>query len=661
MTEDMPSSEAIDKRVFLQFMTICWKDYGNVSYDELTNEWGLLCDLFNDSIGNNDPKVYSFNATMGLGKSLASQVACGVLAWRSWNPVYFFAESNTNIGALLVVERQRTAEEAAEKINQIYNDLGGPWGNPAIAKHSGNDVRCEEIQEHPVLVICHSSYTNSLQRFSDGKTGQFASFSRWEHGPRRLVIVDESINPVQNYVLDPQDIHTIMGWFRSTQLSMRMKRDFPVEFQLLKQVAAKLEELEEKEFNKDESTEHFHQLLKDVPNVKLQRLYEELKIPEVEWDLLIDQKRNALVRMERQKKVLNFFRSIDQLLYEWSFYFREGKRGTARSAQWIIPDDVGSLVILDGTADQDMIYDLFHGELERRTAAKIRRFDNVNLHIKKEKAGLGKSATSTEAKKRAITVYDWLRNNLPEDKRVLVCGHKGIEDHFKSLHRTTPHFQEFHVAHWGAATGSNEWKECDTVVVVSLPYRDHAWAASSITTRLGLLEGLQALQNESKESAAKKLANSKTAVDVLQLLFRCRIRKVKDSEGGCESADLYLMVSNDYRGEDILERVTAEMPGVQVKPWKFRGYSMTAEQADKRLEDSSEGAIIRWLKELPSGITPAKELWETGLVSRDKFNRRWKVRLQNEHDQLHQFMVERGVTFQASGYGRHQRMVFSRA
>jgi len=136
---------------------------------------------------------------------------------------------------------------------------------------------------------------------------------------------------------------------------------------------------------------------------------------------------------------------------------------------------------------------------------------------------------------------------------------------------------------------------------------------------------------------------------------------VKDAEGGCESADLYLMVSNDYRGEDILERVTAEMPGVQVKPWKFRGYSMTAEQADKRLEDSAEGAIMRWLKELPSGVTPAKELWEAGLVSRDKFNRHWKVRLQNDHDQLHQFMVELGVTFQASGYGRHQRMVFSRA
>jgi hypothetical protein len=131
---------------------------------------------------------------------------------------------------------------------------------------------------------------------------------------------------------------------------------------------------------------------------------------------------------------------------------------------------------------------------------------------------------------------------------VLVCGHKGIEDCFKGLHRTTPHFQEFHVAHWGAATGSNEWRECDTVVVSSLLYRDHGWAASGITSRLGLQDGLKALQDESKESAAKKLANSKTAIDVLQLLFRCRIRKMKDAEGGCEPADLYLMISDDFRG-----------------------------------------------------------------------------------------------------------------
>jgi hypothetical protein len=652
----------IDKLLFLQLLIKCWKEYGNVVSLDLIKEWSNLYDLFNDSIQDSSSKrVYCFNATMGLGKSLAAQVACAVLALKSWNPAHYFEDTNTNTGALLVVERQRTAEDAAEMINRLYNELGGQWGNPAIAKHSGNNVTFQEIQTHPVLVICHSSYTNSLQRFSDGKSDKFFSFSRWDHGPRKLVIIDESINPIQDYVLVPQDVHTIRGWFTSACLDVPMKKNFPNEYQLLKDIAELLHGMEAENLNKAETSSLFHDLLKKSGEVRLQRLFDELGMADIEWDLVIDRKRNALVRLNRQKMVLQFFRAVDQLLYEWSFYFREGNTGRARSAQWIIPDDVGSLVILDGTADQDLIYDLFNGDLEKRTAKKIRRFDNVNLHIRREKVGLGKQSTITEGKKRAIMVYDWAKANLPNSKKVLVCGHKGIEDHFNYLHKTDPYFDEFHVAHWGAATGSNEWKECDTVIVVSLPYRDHGWAASTLTTRLGVIEGLKALQDESKESAAKLLANSKTGVDVLQLLFRSRIRKVINTKGGCEPADLYLMVSNDYRGDDIIKRVTAEMPGVNLKPWKFLGFSMTAAEADNRLKNSSENAIVRWLDQLPTGKTPASDLWDNGIISRKQFTDHWKHRLLDPKDSLHLHMKELGISIQRRGYARSERITFVKA
>jgi hypothetical protein len=650
----------IDKKLFLQQLSKCWEEFGNVLSPDLVGEWSNLYDLLNDSMNDNESrKIYSFNATMGLGKSLAAQVACAVLALKNWSRDPF-DESASNTGALLVVERQKTAEEAAEMINKLYNDLGGQWGAPAIAKHSGNDVSFAEIQEHPVLVICHSSYTNSLQRFSDGRSDKFVSFSRWNHGIRKLCIIDESINPIQEYVLVPQDVYTIMGWFTAARLTGPMKLHYPKEYRLLKDIAELLEELEVEELNKAETTDLFHDLLKTTGEVRLQHLYDGLGMSDIEWDLLIDRKQNAQVRSNRMKMVLQFFRAIDQLLYEWSFYFREGRSGSARSAQWIIPDEVGSLVILDGTADQDLIYDLFNGDLEKRTAKKIRRFDNVNLHIRRERVGLGKQSTMTEGKKRAIMVYDWAKANLPNSKKVLVCGHKDIEKHFLYLHKTDPYFEEFHVAHWGAATGSNQWKECDTVIVVSLPYRDHAWAASSLTTRMGLEAGMSSLRDESKASLAKKLANSKTAVDVLQLLFRSRIRKVVDRDGGCEPADLYLMVSNDYRGEDIINRVTAEMPGVNLKPWKFRGYSITAEQADKRLENSSENAIQVWLEGLPIGRTPAKGLWEDEVISRKKFKDHWKPRLSDPKDSLHLMMKELGIRMSVRGSGNTQRVTFIR-
>ena len=263
ITAPSPASPEIDTPIFLDQMARCWEGYGNALSPGLLAEWETLCNIFNESMQK--PGLYSLNATMGLGKSLASQVACAVLTLKSWNPTPFDVPTRPNYGALLVVERQDTAEDAAEMINQVYNDLGGLWGEPAIAKHSGNDVSFAEIQDKPVLVICHSSYTNSLQRFSDGRSDKFVSFTRWNHGTRQLVIIDESINPIQDYVLGPQDVHTVMGWFTSTQLPAPMKREFPLEYRLLKGIAELLENLEIQDLNRQETTVLFRSLISKLP------------------------------------------------------------------------------------------------------------------------------------------------------------------------------------------------------------------------------------------------------------------------------------------------------------------------------------------------------------------------------------------------------------
>jgi hypothetical protein len=133
---------------------------------------------------------------------------------------------------------------------------------------------------------------------------------------------------------------------------------------------------------------------------------------------------------------------------------------------------------------------------------------------------------------------------------------------------------------------------------------------------------------------------------------------VIDTHGGCEPADLFLMIPNDYRGDDIIKRVTAEMPGVSLKEWKFRGYSMTAAQADKRLEDSTEVAIRRWLSELPSGKTPANGLWDDGIVSRKQFNKHWKKRILDPQDALGLFLKELGIKIERRGLNTSERIIF---
>jgi hypothetical protein len=117
------------------------------------------------------------------------------------------------------------------------------------------------------------------------------------------------------------------------------------------------------------------------------------------------------------------------------------------------------------------------------------------------------------------------------------------------------------------------------------------------------------------------------------------------------------------RGEDILKRVIAEMPGVKVKPWEFRGYSMTDEEEEKRLRNSAEGSIKTWLQGLPTGTTPAKTLWcgEEVVISRKVFNKHWKDRLRDPLDPLHQFMVSLGIHVEVAGFNTGQRVTFTRS
>jgi hypothetical protein len=638
----------------------------NVINDRLVREWGSIAHTFTAAMNDKTQKIYTYNGQMGLGKSQAAQVACGVLAAMYFN--YKFTNNRKSWGAILVVELQSQADEAARTINAVYQNLTGNADYAAIAKHSNNGVTFTEIHNYPILVICHQAYANSLQRLNDGLDTTIRSFTRWKGGERRLVIVDESINPISEYTLTAQDCQTVLGWLISAGVGHQLQRDYPLEWSVLQRVSFLLTELSSNASVESlETSQLFQQILDAAPSVNLQGLYDTL-MSNVEWDRVINRTLNARDRRDKSTVVKQFLRSIDRFLCEWSFYYRKGNRGTVNSASWLIPDSVGSIVILDGTSAQDEIYQLFGESLVRQKSdPNLRKYSNVTVHIRHESAGLGKVTLEKPgtSEQRAIDLYQWLKDNLTPERKVLVCAHMTLENDLADVAKGDPYFTAFHTSHWGRTTGLNDWRDCDVAVSASCNFRDPSWATSALMTSIGVTRGLEELNRRKQRGLVQQLINSKVAVDCLQMLFRTRIRQVSDVNGGCKPTDLYILLPKDSdsnpggRGADIRRRILAELPGATVKDWSFDRFSKMGRKKSKDIL-LRETTVLKYLESLPLGRTPKQDLLDQCQITPETWKKSWVKKLSDSRYDLCQRMKELGIEMVTTGHGRASKVFFEK-
>jgi hypothetical protein len=638
----------------------------NVINDRLVREWVSIARTFTAAMNDKTQKIYTYNGQMGLGKSQAAQVACAVLAAMYFN--YKFTNNGKSWGAILVVELQSQADEAARTINAVYQNLTGNTDYAAIAKHSNNGVTFTEIHNYPILVICHQAYANSLQRLNDGLDTTIRSFTRWKGGERRLVIVDESINPISEYTLTAEDCQTVLGWLISAGLGHQLQRDYPLEWSVLERVSFLLTELSSNASVESlETSQLFQQILDAAPSVNLQGLYDTL-MSNVEWDRVINRTLNARDRRDKSTVVKQFLRSIDRFLCEWSFYYRKGNRGTVNSASWLIPDSVGSIVILDGTSAQDEIYQLFGESLVRQKSdPDLRNYSNVTVHIRHESAGLGKVTLEKPgtSEQRAIDLYQWLKDNLTPDRKVLVCTHLTLENDLADVAKGDPYFDAFHTSHWGRTTGLNDWRDCDVAVSASCNFRDPSWATSALMTSIGVTRGLEELNRRKQRGLVQQLINSKVAVDCLQMLFRTRIRQVSDVNGGCKPTDLYILLPKDSdsnpcgRGADIRRRILAELPGATIKDWAFDRFSKMGRKKTKDIL-LRETTVLKYLESLPLGRTPKQDLLDQCQITPEAWKKGWVKKLSDPRYDLCQRMKELGIEMVITGHGRACKVFFEK-
>ena len=384
-----------------------------------------------------------------------------------------------------------------------------------------------------------------------------------EHGrqgaARRLVIVDEAIDFVQERFATEYDVKQL-----AMVLPSQIEAKFPNECRMI---------------------EHAREVLRASKNgpAWIAQAYvplDGIDVKTLDWHALYkaigEIRRSAGPRGRRKlaKDDVAYYRdtliALKDLLASWDTVYWKSTDRTLTTARSILPvDHPISAVVLDATAGQNHIYDLGKETFQVLAVPRARTYGNVSVRMAYV-AGTGKGAMTTRAKSIARDTAGAVAQRYERDdaRRVFVVTHQDwealVEQEFASV------FDDVMVTHWNQIDGRNDWNDRDTVVILSLPYRNDAAGRNTLQAMQGPMS-TEALNNPPAIVGA--IEASQMAVDVVQAINRARCRRVVDDHGRCEPVDVYIRLPRDAKGsrrekaEAIVEAVRDTMPDVVIEDW----------------------------------------------------------------------------------------------
>jgi hypothetical protein len=584
----------IDVDTFVSAMEQRWNtDLNNISSPVLKGVWKAICNTFNNSIENSltpGAKWQILNPPAGSGKSQGAVVYCSLLAKKNAE-----LSLESQVGVLIVTRFVEDCGSTAFLINQLSGL------NSAITNHSELVVRPtdSEMASKAILVVTHAAYLKSLE---DLQGGRWTSLTQWDGGQRKLTIVDESLtNVVEESILNENNLR-----FVNRYLSSDIAKKFPTQVKAVQYLIDEVfVRMSDKELGDGAGKPVWSQSraqangFKQMPTeYKMSGLREVMS--NLDYARLDGQKQDAFYTQNRASKVDAVLKDIEAVLSRFAWYQKQGKFHSLNSSRLIIPEGLLAPCVLDATANQQMLWQLLE---DRAQLVPIpvgsRNYKNVKLFIATLR-DTGKNATNEKAATRFPKILKYLQDNDGVNRKVLFVTHKDSTHHALQY---KPDLKEFYVGHWGALDGKNEWKQCDTVVIASLLFRPTTFGTNIFLAAQGDQPrewfdrpSWRDYTNIKETIEAKQIAN-----DVIQAINRIVCRTVNDVEGNCPNAEVYLVLPTDAKGDQILSAIEAEMPGIEVCPWKG---ALDDEAKAVIRRGSSHEALINLIENLPYGDIP---------------------------------------------------------
>jgi hypothetical protein len=658
---------------------------GNVYSAALGRLWLTMGETFNRAIegnlANDNPfrdnpqpgKWHVLSPATGSGKTQGVRLYSAMLAKANLD-----LPSSDKVGVLIVTREIEQADELAQEIRDsfakmaiggstLFNLIRGSTPDTnlpvALARHSNApEVTLEDMRRTDVLVVCHASYVQALDSLSQNVQDRWSSLMEWEHGQRRLVVVDETIsNLVEEYRLELDYLSSTLGDIRQD-----VKDQFPGQIRLLNSVIHVLQNLRTKAKELKAVDEDVSHSDAAVWNADTQRAPEFAKAWAEASQYADMSGLRAAVKADRggqnwksegsqaqhkarSEMIDSNLKAVQAICSRWAWYARSGKYDTLNASRLVLPEPFPlNVVCLDATAKQEVLWELLGKEnVERPEMPEgVRSYGRVTLNVARA-GSISKGTMKEYGKARLARLIEHLNKRFDGQsaRKVFLVTHKDIEHHAND-HLLT--FGQLSVAHWGSLDGKNEWADHDVAVLFGLSYRMRIWANNlyqAIKGRQGTdwLQSNNALRNQME---VKQLTAS-----IVQAMNRIRCRKTVDDKGNCDPAEVFIVLKEGNEGDAILEGIRKEMPGIVVTPWDF---NIDGPRATIR-KGSSHEALVTFMENAPEfGEWPMTWI-ERELSLSKEGAKSLRAVLADTSSNLSQRLTALGVKYETQGYGKSFR------
>jgi hypothetical protein len=635
----------ISPEAFTTAMTERWNTLGNTPSPALQSLWGTMTSTFALAITAQDNKWRVLQPPTGTGKTQGLCLYGAMTILKN-------CTSTMPIGILVVT---RTIQQADEIVATVREQVPTDLAHRVEAKHSARKSSIFALHQADVLVITHAAYLLAFEGIHREEYGRWSDYTNWEHGRRRLTIIDESLSGVvEENQVKAEHIRQVLGY-----IGTDLRRAFAGAVQALELMLEVLGQMEERVAARRTAGEPSYgqkivwRAIQDgratfSETFAMGPLREAMaKLP---YDNLALRKASSADRNRIAKHVDDTLRDCEAVMRRWAYYYQKGRDATLNSSRLLIPSDLPGPVVLDATATQNFLWTLLETRAEVISTPKdARSYRNVTLHVARVTEGIGKGKMKETGKKRIPRVLNAVERATSPVRKVLLCAHRDIK-HIAV--NAEPDFTTYSVAHWGAIDGKNDWHDHDTAIILGMPYRDQVWSTNLFFALQGLQDNDWIAEPRWGKYADihREMQRRQLSVSIIQAINRVHCRRVIDAEGNCPPTDIFIVLRDGDEGDAILDHIREEMPGIVVKKWDFE----LDGPAERVRRGSSHNALLTLMENrLPGEIAMSQIRSELGLT--DEGLKELRKVLRDDSHQLTRALTEMGVSYVSTKRGRGSR------
>ncbi|WP_456822726.1 hypothetical protein [Bradyrhizobium sp. USDA 4502] len=496
---------------------------------------------------------------------------------------------------ILIVTRLK---DDADNIQNTVNALAGRA--VAVANHSGSYATTEQLHASDVVVITHTAFIKAKRETKGRDWKTWDRLVSWRGGERHLTVIDEALANV----VDESNATTENLGLVISLIPPELRSAFPQQVGVLEQVHRVLVAFAD-------SDDHASPMAliwgEGGAPVAVDFTPFVLAMSALPYDKIVYARSNTKDRTRLAERVAETIAAVQTCLEQFAYYSRSGDWHSINTASLAVPLDAPGPVVLDATARANFLWDLFE---ERHDPIPVpshaRDYSSVTLHVARGGA-VGKNTMTDRINERLPRIKKGLEEAIGPERAVFLCVHKDVEavitkkakNGGKSWVEKLP-FRECSVGHWGAVDGRNTWQDCDTAVILGLPYLPQTWATNMFCALQGAQDDkwLQSPEWKQYKNVRKEMEQRQMSVSVIQAINRICCRHVIDCEGHCPPADVFIVLPKDAMGDAVLDDIRADMPGIKVTGWDF---ALDAPKEKKPRVGSSHVRLISYMETQDAG------------------------------------------------------------